>query len=338
MPFCSKCGAKLDEAARFCPACGEPQAAGGGVETATYLPTGETAQAPRGSLPTVRSDIAGAVITILGGGLLLLSAFLPWMSARVIFATLSRNAFQLGNQLGFSADGLVLVLLGLVALLIGITRSVRASLPAFIQRSPIIVGIAAGLVPLLRVGSINSLAHQVSASSGLASASVGFGLWLAIFAALITIVGGLVLRSQRLAPIASPAVSLAATSRSSSSRRDERQLFDVVVTALESDPGVIARIVTDHAGGSRESILALLVTLPATVLHGVGFASAEGVRREIAAKGANQVTVVPLASEPAHTGSGVKRPAATVMLAASDAAAWAQAADPSAHSSGPAES
>jgi len=338
MPFCHECGVPIDEAARFCATCGKPQQMVDATTPAASAATSGEAQALGSPQQSARSDVAGAAISILGGGLLLLSAFLPWMTARVAFASISRNAFQLGNQMGFSADGLVLTLLGLVAILIGITRSLRASLPVFIQRSPIIVGIAAVLVPLVRVGSINSLAQKVSSSSGLASASVGFGVWLAIFAAVITVVGGLLLRSERLATDASPTLSMGGASSSPSSRADEPVLFDVVITAMRSDSGTIARMVSDDTGLSRESVLAVLGTLPATVLHGVGFATAEGVRRDIAARGGNQVSVVPVATEQAPATDVLDEwLEGTVAPGGGDDAAWASAADPLSHPPGPSE-
>jgi len=194
MPFCRECGAPVNEAARFCAACGKPQESVESVATVESASSGGVTAPPAEVEAKARTDIAGAIITMFGGGMLVLSALLPWMTAQALMITINRNAFQLGDRMGFSADGLVLTLLGLVAILIGITRAVRTSLPPFIQRSPIIVGVFAVFVPLLRIGSINALANQVSSASGLASASVGFGLWLAIFAAVITVVGGIVLR------------------------------------------------------------------------------------------------------------------------------------------------
>jgi hypothetical protein len=198
-----ECETLIDDAQRYIRTqTGSPNGAAAGLS--------EPPQTTAGTPP----NVGGGVITICGGLLAVLSAFLPWMSAHVLLATLDRNAFQLGANLGFSADGLVLVLLGLVAVLIGITRAVRASMPPFVQRSPIIVGIGLAVVPAARVGSISHLAQSVSANSSLASASVGFGLWLAFFAAAITFIGGLVLRSK--APAGATVAAVTATSSSPS--------------------------------------------------------------------------------------------------------------------------
>jgi len=323
MPFCRECGAAIDPAAKFCAGCGKPQQAGDATTSAASVATSGVAPAAASPLPEARSDIAGAVITIFGGVLLVLSAFLPWMSAHAVFASVNRNAYQLGDNMGFSADGLVLTLLGLVAVLIGITRSLRATLPPFVQRSPIIIGIVAVIVPLARVGSINDLVQQINSSTDLASASVGFGLWLAVFAGVITVVGGLALRSK------APVSDASGVSPGPSGSTDEPVSLDVVITSLGSDPDTIARIVRDHTGASRESTLAALGTLPATVLQGVGFATAEGVRRDIAARQGNQVTVVPTVSE---------QPVEAEASGGSDDAVWASAADPLAQPPGPVQS
>lgn len=195
-------------------------------------------QAAVGTSPSV----GGGAITICGGVLAVLSAFLPWMSVHVLLDTLDRNAFQLGGaNLGFSADGLVLVLLGLVAVLIGITRAVRGSMPPFVQRSPIVVGIALAIVPAARVGSIHTLTHNLSASPFLASASVGFGLWLAFLAAAITFVSGLTSRSKAAtgatvatATATSPAASLVeATADASTPTASVAEVPSTVPPALD---------------------------------------------------------------------------------------------------------
>jgi hypothetical protein len=333
MPFCRECGAEIDEAAGFCASCGKSQQAGDATTSAALVATSGVALAAAGPRPEDRSDVAGALITIFGGVLLVVSAFLPWMSAHLLIAPINRNAYQLGANGGFSADGLVLTLLGLVAILIGITRSQRATLPVYVGRSPIIVGIVGVIVPLARVGSIHDLVQQVNSNgSGLVSAAVGFGVWLAIFAGVITVIGGLALRSKTPAAIASrpsPAPSASRPSPSASVDSDEPALFDVVVTALGSDPDTIARIVGDYADVGREGVRVALRTLPVKVLHGVGFVAAENVRRDIAARQGNQVAVVP---------AGTEQPIEVETSAGGDDAAWASAADPLAQPLGPTES
>jgi len=51
MPYCHKCGAKLDDDARFCPVCGTPVAQVGAVKQATPQPAPR--QTPRAAFPLV---------------------------------------------------------------------------------------------------------------------------------------------------------------------------------------------------------------------------------------------------------------------------------------------
>lgn len=206
MSYCRQCGKPIDQRARYCLACGAAQET---LEQPTQPPPSSNQATTARAASAPRSDLPGAIITIFGGVLLLASAFLPWSTATIGLAALNRNAYQLGAHLSFSAQGLVLTLLGLVAALIGITRCLRAGLPSFVQRSPIVVGIVALLLSLGEIGPINDLAHRVTATSSLASASIGFGLWLAILAALITVVGGLVQRLQAKAAAPVSAITAA---------------------------------------------------------------------------------------------------------------------------------
>jgi uncharacterized paraquat-inducible protein A len=192
---------------RVCPVCGESLGdalQGTCSRCGTYIVVNRVTGQPVVHAPG--SNLAGAVITMFAGALMILGAFLPWMSAQAAFFSINRNSFQLGNQSGFSPDGVFLLVLGIVTILIGVSRSMRTALPAYIQRSPIITGIGAVVVALARVGSINHLVQQVRTASSLASASIGFGLWLTIVAGVVAVVGGLALRSS--APAARLAASL----------------------------------------------------------------------------------------------------------------------------------
>jgi hypothetical protein len=153
---------------------------------------------PATTRPSSTSTVpVGAWMAITGGALMAVSAFLPWVSAQAAFASISRNAFQLGNGNGFSADGLILVVLGLITVLVGITRLTKSAMPRYLQRSTIVTGIGPLLVAINRGPSIHSLVQHVNSSaSGIVSASIGFGLWVAGLAGIIALVGGLILRSK----------------------------------------------------------------------------------------------------------------------------------------------
>jgi len=147
---------------------------------------------------------AGAWLSVMSGVLMAVSAFLPWFTASLLGVTLNRNAFQLGANDGFSADGVILVVFGVITVLIGITRLSRSSMPRFVQRSPIITGIVSAAVAGDRIPSVNSLIHNIQNSDSSIVASFGIGLYLAFVAGGVSIIGGLVLRSKRNAPTLIP--------------------------------------------------------------------------------------------------------------------------------------
>ena len=140
---------------------------------------------------------AGAWAAIAGGVLMAVSAFLPWVTAHALFVSIDRNAFQLGNQDGFSADGPVLLGLAVLTILVGITRLLGTSMPRYLQRSSIVTGIGAGVVVINRAPSIHDQTQHLNRlGDGLVSASIGYGLWVAAVAGVIAVVGGLILRSN----------------------------------------------------------------------------------------------------------------------------------------------
>ncbi|MGH9107971.1 MAG: hypothetical protein ACRDY3_00645 [Acidimicrobiales bacterium] len=110
---------------------------------------------------------------------------------------ITRNAFQLGKDASFSADGLVLLLLGVVVALIGVVRLTSSSMPRWIQSSTIAPGIVAVLVCLNRLPALHSTAGKLNTSTaGIVAASTGFGVWVAIVGGALAIVAGLILRSK----------------------------------------------------------------------------------------------------------------------------------------------
>lgn len=164
-------------------------------------PVGPLTAQPAPEAATDSTLPAGAWIAIAGGVLMGVSAFLPWMTAYALFGSLNRNSFQLGSRAGFSADGLVLVALGVLTVVVGVTRLIGSAMPKYLQRSTIVTGIGVLLLVINRAPSINSLSNQVGKSSkGMVSASIGYGLWVAAAAGVIAVVGGIILRSQPKGP------------------------------------------------------------------------------------------------------------------------------------------
>jgi len=137
---------------------------------------------------------AGAWLAIVGGAIVGIGTFLPWMSFTGVFS-LNRNAFQLGNNLSTTADGPVLLVLAIVTVLIGITRLARSSMPRFFQRSTLVTGLVMLIWVILEYSSVHSFVTQHSTNAILGS--VGYGYWLCIVGSATTLVSGLVLRQKR---------------------------------------------------------------------------------------------------------------------------------------------
>lgn len=168
-------------------------------------PTAGTAALPKAPpLPpteTIRSAnpatlATGAWLAIAAGVLAVISSFLPWEHLSAVFVSVDRNGFQLGQNESFSPDGLIVLLLGMVTAIIGITRLTRTPAPSFLQRSPILTGIAIIVVGALEISPINQQIQTIENASSAAAGSIGFGLWLAIISGVTAVVAGLVIRSN----------------------------------------------------------------------------------------------------------------------------------------------
>jgi hypothetical protein len=125
-----------------------------------------------------------------------IGSFLPWFTAHLGVLTINRNAYQLGNNYGFSIDGVIVLGLGVVTIAIGISRLTRSEMPRWIQRSCIISGLACGLFALSDISGITDLAHRVENGSSLITAGVGYGLPITVVGAGIAVVAGFVLRTK----------------------------------------------------------------------------------------------------------------------------------------------
>lgn len=139
---------------------------------------------------------AAAVVAIIGGLVAAVSSLLPWFTASVGLASINRNAFQFGQDDGFSIDGVILMFLGVVGILIGVTNMTRTAMPRFLARSPIWVGIGVGVEAFLQISPINNLKHNVTHACSFCSGSFGYGLYVAFVGAVLLVVAGLMLRSN----------------------------------------------------------------------------------------------------------------------------------------------
>jgi hypothetical protein len=133
--------------------------------------------------------------TVVAAGVLVaLGSLLAWMTASAGIISLSRNAFQMGDHESMTADGPIVMVLGLVLVGIGVARLTNTSMPRFVQRSPIIVGLGVGLVLGYDYHSIHQWALSLNSSGALGS--VGTGFWVCCVGDALAIVAGIGLMSS----------------------------------------------------------------------------------------------------------------------------------------------
>jgi hypothetical protein len=168
---CPTCTHEVSSQAKSCPNCGHPFDV-----SATHT-----------------SRVAGSGWVILVGGILLtVGSFLPWFTATVFAGTFNRNGMQMGENLGFSIEGLIVLMLGIVTCVIGLGLLLRFQVPAWLQGSSIITGAGAVFVVIVSIPGINDVVSSVNQDGGdYGTASLGFGLWVAILGGLLAMGGGI---------------------------------------------------------------------------------------------------------------------------------------------------
>ena len=132
--------------------------------------------------------VPGATMTVLGGLLIVLGSFLPWVSFTAPFVgTVTRNGMEGG-------DGIITLILGVVTILIGVTQFTATRLPAFLHRSSIVTGAITGAVAIYDYLDVQRRIEDAKEQSELIAASVGAGIWTLIVGAVLAIVGGVLIR------------------------------------------------------------------------------------------------------------------------------------------------
>jgi hypothetical protein len=129
-----------------------------------------------------------AWVFIIIGALVAIASFLPWSTASVGVVSVNRNGMQLGPNLGFSIDGVIALILGLLVALVGITSLTRTAFPRWVQTSPIVLGIGVVILAIVDLSTVNSYVSHLH-SEGL-TASVGYGLWIVLIGGIIAILFG----------------------------------------------------------------------------------------------------------------------------------------------------
>jgi hypothetical protein len=141
-------------------------------------------------------DIAHAALALAGGVLIAVSSVMPWFTVELGVGHFARNGFQLGNDLGFSLDGVIAVVAGLTSMGVGLRRLRNSGSTISSARVPIAAGLAALAVVADQLPSLQSLGAHVKALYGGGNAGAGFGLNVLIAGAGLAIAGGLLARGQ----------------------------------------------------------------------------------------------------------------------------------------------
>jgi hypothetical protein len=127
-------------------------------------------------------------MTVLGGFLIVLGSFLPWLTATAPFVgTMNTNGMQ-------SGDGVITLILGMVTILIGVTRLTATNMPALLNRSAIVTGIVTGIVAGVAYSDAQQRVEAARSESELIIASVGAGIWALFVGAALAIAGGVLSR------------------------------------------------------------------------------------------------------------------------------------------------
>jgi len=183
---CPECLTSVAEAASFCPECGTRF---GAVKPEASTATERVSEAPSATVDTLP---AGAWLALAGGLLMAVGSFLPWLQATVFVTTITRNGMQMGDNMGFSADGVITLVLGVITCVIGLSRLLHFSMPRFLYSSTVITGLIAGAITIYDATQVHKFVASIGNNS--VAASMGYGLWVLLIGCALAILGGFVVR------------------------------------------------------------------------------------------------------------------------------------------------
>lgn len=130
-------------------------------------------------------------ILIIGGVLMMVGSFLPWTHASFDLVRLTRDGLQLGANQGFSIDGLITLVTGVIATLTGLSRTKSTMLThgiALLVCADGLIGTVVGLYDL-----VAAIDYTTSVKLGLplVAAGVGYGIWIVIGGGVLITVSGI---------------------------------------------------------------------------------------------------------------------------------------------------
>ena len=166
--FCSSCGEQVQEGKKFCPECG------------TEIGTAIKLSGP------LNYGIAGRIIVIIGGILVITGSLLPWTTASNIF-----NSYEYS---GIEGDGEISVVLGIIMIAAALFRFNRPGSRALIAVFFAVLAFSFGLIEL---SAVSEDVNEVKNLNPLVDASVGLGIYLIIIGGVLGLAGILPNSKQR---------------------------------------------------------------------------------------------------------------------------------------------
>jgi hypothetical protein len=129
-------------------------------------------------------------VLLVAGSALVLGAFLPWLEATTILGTISRSGVSYGS------DALVTAGIGVGLAAIGGALLAGRAVPTWLRIVAIVAIVAAIIAGLILSYDYSQVQERVDSvdESDVASAAVGFGLWLSVGGAAAGIVGAILSR------------------------------------------------------------------------------------------------------------------------------------------------
>jgi hypothetical protein len=127
------------------------------------------------------------------GALLLVASFLPWFHGQVANLSGNSNGMQLAGSGGFSWNGLATLLVGAEAIVIALVTLSHTRIPSWLRGSPGLLGLVALLAALNGEARASDAAHLIDSFKVKSlSASVGYGVWLALAASTLVVIAAVV--------------------------------------------------------------------------------------------------------------------------------------------------
>lgn len=189
--FCPRCGAAA-AGGRFCAACGGDLAVTGSPQADGGQATGgwsQPAVSAPARAPATSSLNVGLVVVLIGGGLVLLGSFLPWITATAAFVgTISRSGIDGGG------DGLITAGIGLVIVVAGLLGFASPGAVSVARLGAVVAGIAAVALGILEINSVNARIASLDVQT--ATATVGMGLYAVILGGIVAFIGGLMAKRR----------------------------------------------------------------------------------------------------------------------------------------------